>query len=332
MRRVTISGCHRGSAESARRAGGGSACGCATCRSHGHLERERAWAWLHLVQPDPSWRKDTWTTGRAARWLQHTAPPSTPHGRPRAGAGAGSGSDSASRARIVCGGGASVSSFRKEVVCAARAPRSAQRPKVCRRAGGAAGRGARLAVRGHGQSAGCARREAFVHLEGSGPRGTRARGRTALRVVFAARSEWAKGKTWCHFDFEGRLGKCGSRAPAGLCERGGKWLVRHARRGPHSAVRFLLACGLRLRNAGRGSLWALCGGGQSATGARRVFFLHVQKVWHFLASGKGIRETAPRVRKVEKRARFGLSCIPDRHRRAARLSARGFSDSPHLQG
>ena len=102
-----------------------------------------------------------------------------------------------------------------------------------------------MAVRGHGQSAGCARREAFVHLEGNGPCGTRARCRTALRVVFAALSEWAKGKTWCHFDSEGRLGKCGRRAPAGVCEREGKWLVRHARRGPHSAGRFcwLAVCG-----------------------------------------------------------------------------------------
>ena len=189
-----------------------------------------------------------------------------------------------------------------------------------------------MAVRGHGQSAGCARREAFVHLEGNGPCGTRARCRTALRVVFAALSEWAKGKTWCHFDSEGRLGKCGRRAPAGVCEREGKWLVRHARRGPHSAGRFfwLAVCGAERQDVV--AFW-LCGAAARVPQALAgFFFVHVHKVRHFLACGRAVRETAPRVGKVEQRARGGISCIPDRHRRAARLSARGFSESPHLQG
>ena len=46
----------------------------------------------------------------------------------------------------------------------------------------AAERGALLALRGRRQSAGCARREAFLHLEANGLFGTRAEGRTAFRV------------------------------------------------------------------------------------------------------------------------------------------------------
>lgn len=156
------------------------------------------------------------TGPRAPRWRPHAAPPSTPHGRPRAGAGAGSGSDAASRARMGCGGGAGVSSFRRQVVCAARAPRSAERPKVFRRAVGGAERQDVVPFRPTGATAGVRGARAGRPVCTSKPIARVARAQRAAQrpdLWFAARSEWPKGRTWCPFGSQGRLPECGRRAP-----------------------------------------------------------------------------------------------------------------------
>jgi len=201
----------------------------------GHLEREHAWAWLHRVQPDPSRRKDTWTTGRAAgreaRWLPRAAPPSTPRGRCRL--------VNRRWQRRLCG--LEVGHGRR------RWHRRWHRFRERRGRGGRGGWGARRREDGrqNGVRTRCRRARRMGDLgqeqaqaaAPSRPRGrgwsvavaqvSRAFGRMwsarhvrrglhSARKFFAERAEASSGRAWCWFGREGPRPECGMRAQGGL--------------------------------------------------------------------------------------------------------------------
>ena len=76
-----------------------------------------------------------------------------------------------------------------------------------------------MTARGVEESAGGARPQAFVNVEGSGSCGTRAQVRTALGGFLGSRFAAAKGRTWWPFCFLGRQPECHRRSQAFLCAR-----------------------------------------------------------------------------------------------------------------